>query len=710
VTLVKGDGCMKKNLPVTDKIYEVRHDQILNSKTDLKGVIVDASKDFEEVSGFSKEELLYSPHNINRHPDVPSAVFEDLWNTIQNGKCWNQVVKNRRKNGDAYYVVANVAPYYNSNHKHVGYLSVRTPASAEQIASIDGIYKQIESGKLVIHGGVVMSRWEGLMSRINPMTQMGIGAKLGGIFMLTMLGVLGMLAWIRTLPAESPILWVPFAAVIVGTLTVWMVSKKQIVAPLESIHETISCATKNHRLSPRIKLYRRDEFGKIADAYNAMMQMMQASVSETNDVTKMTAAGYFDRRISIEMDGDFSILKETINETIHNNFRSINSLYKVLIGLAEGNFSSDFKLSAEGDFAIMLGTAKEAIDSLANAHNEINEVVHKMAEGDFSGRISASLQGEFAKLRENINQSLQQLEDGMNNITSTANLQSDGKLYARIEGKYKGQLAELQRTLNGSTEEISKIVYEVQNSSTTLSTHASKVSDSGHELAHLTQQQAASVEQTVASMEQMAASVEHSTEHSRQAAELANEAGEKTARGSEVMFRATTSMGQISDASDQIGEIITVIDSIAFQTNLLALNAAVEAARAGEQGRGFAVVAGEVRALAQRSSEAAKKIKELIERTLEQVNTGVNEVNQLGESLMEIQGSVDKLNMIVGEISSNSREQGQGITQVNQAMQQIDSATQSNALQVEESASNSQALTEQSQLLNQMMSRFQLKA
>ena len=176
------------------------------------------------------------------------------------------------------------------------------------------------------------------------------------------------------------------------------------------------------------------------------------------------------------------------------------------------------------------------------------------------------------------------------------------------------------------------------------------------------------------------------------------------------MFRATTSMGQISDASDQIGEIITVIDSIAFQTNLLALNAAVEAARAGEQGRGFAVVAGEVRALAQRSSEAAKKIKELIERTLEQVNTGVNEVNQLGESLMEIQGSVDKLNMIVGEISSNSREQGQGITQVNQAMQQIDSATQSNALQVEESASNSQALTEQSQLLNQMMSRFQLKA
>ncbi len=121
-----------------------------------------------------------------------------------------------------------------------------------------------------------------------------------------------------------------------------------------------------------MKLYRRDEFGEIADAYNSMMQMMQASVSETNDITKLTAAGHFDRRIAVEMDGDFRVLKETINETIHNNFRSINSLYKVLIGLAKGNFSSDFKLSAEGDFSIMLGSAKEAIDTLANAHEEIN--------------------------------------------------------------------------------------------------------------------------------------------------------------------------------------------------------------------------------------------------------------------------------------------------------------------------------------------------
>ncbi|MBT3196179.1 MAG: HAMP domain-containing protein [Gammaproteobacteria bacterium] len=700
---------MKENLPVTDKIYTVREDHVLNSKTDLRGIIVDASKDFVEVSGFSSEELIYSSHNINRHPDVPSLVFKDLWMTIQSGKCWNQVVKNRRKNGDAYYVVANVAPYYNSKQQHVGYLSVRTPASEEQIQAIGPVYKKIGSGELVIREGVVMSRGSALLQDINPMSRMGISGKLGGIFLATMLAVLGMLAWVRVLPDESPLLWLPSIFVVAGTIGVWIISRQQIIEPLQIIKETIRCATKNHRLSSRIKLNRQDEFGEIANAYNEMMQVMQSSISETNDVTKMTAAGHFDRRITIEMGGDFSILKETVNRTIHNNFRSINSLYKVLIGLAEGNFSSDFKLAAEGDFEVMLTTAKEAIDKLAFAHSEINEVVQQMAQGDFSGRISVSLQGEFSKLRDNINRSLKQLEDGVNNITETANLQAEGKLYARIEGEYQGQLAVLQATLNASTEEISKIVAEVQSSSTTLSKHATRLSEGSSRLADLTQQQAASVEQTVASMETMASSVDHSTGHSGEAAELASEATSKTVVGSKIMVRATTSMEQISSASDQIGEIISVIDSIAFQTNLLALNAAVEAARAGEQGRGFAVVAGEVRALAQRSADAAKQIKELIERTLELVKVGAAEVGQLGDSLGDIQGAVDKVNLIVSEISDNSREQKQGITQVNQAMQMIDSATQSNAQQVEDSAADSSALDEQSQRLSQLMSRFHLQ-
>ncbi len=699
---------MKVNLPVTDKIYKVTHDQILNSKTDLKGVIVAASADFIEVSGFDEEELLYSSHNINRHPDVPSAVFEDLWNTIQSGKPWNQVVKNRRKNGDAYYVIANVAPYYNNNHKHVGYISVRTPPTDEQIATIDGVYKQIESGKLVIRQGVVMSRWQDWMRRLNPLSYLGVGGKLGAIFFGTMLGVLGMFTWIRYIPEGSPLLWAPYVLVVVGTVLIWLTTAQQITRPLRLIYDTIRQATQQSLLSPRIKLYQQDELGDIANAYNEMMQMMQASVSETNDVTKQTAAGYFDKRITVEMGGDFALLRDSINLTIHHNFRSINSLYKVLINLAKGNFNTDFELTAEGDFQVMLNTAKEAIQALAFAHTEINDVVRRMSEGDFSGRISSALEGEFSVLQQNINRSLQALEDGINSITATANLQAEGKLYVRIDGNYSGQLASLQQALNRSTEEISKMVQEVQQTSQSLAEHAESLSHTSHDLAESTQQQAASVEETVASMEQMASSVDHSSDHSREAADLAHQASGKTAAGSRIMKRATESMGQISSASDQIGEIITVIDSIAFQTNLLALNAAVEAARAGEQGRGFAVVAGEVRALAQRSADAAKQIKELIERTLEQVGNGVNEVNRLGDSLNEIKAAVDKVNMIVSEISSNSHEQGQGIMQVNQAMQAIDASTQTNSQQVEKSADDSKVLDEQSKRMQEMMRRFQL--
>ena len=700
---------MRENLPVTQKIYHVRPDQVLNSKTDLRGIIVDASKDFVEVSGFSEEELIYSPHNINRHPDVPSIVFEDLWNTIQSGKSWNQIVKNRRKNGDSYYVVANVSPINNKNGDRIGYMSVRTGASDEQIAAADQAYKEIAAGRLVIREGVVMSRWEAMLQHYNPMTQMGISSKLGGIFLLTMLGAMGLLFWNQGMTEDNPLRWLPYVGVAIGTVLVWMVTRQQIIAPLKVINETIRCATENHQLTPRIKINRRDEFGVIANSYNEMMQMVQTSISETNDVTKMTAAGYFDRRIAIEMKGDFKILKDSINQTIHDNFRSINSLYKVLIGLAKGNFSTDFELAAEGDFQIMLNTAREAIGALASAHNEINDVVARMSQGDFGGRISSSLEGEFSKLQANVNHSLQQLEDGVNNITDTSNMQAEGKLYARVEGEYQGQLGVLQSTLNESTEKISEMVHEVQKSSAALSIQAQRVSEGGNRLATQTQQQAASVEETVASMEQMAASVEQSSEHSLNAEIFTKEARQKTSSGNEIMARAATSMEQISSASDQIGEITAVIDSIAFQTNLLALNAAVEAARAGEQGRGFAVVAGEVRSLAQRSADAAKQIKLLIERTLEQVNTGVSEVNTLGESLEEIQQSVNNVSQTVGDIISNSSEQSQGIQQVNQAMQSIDGVTQSNAQQVEESASASQAMEEQSRLLNEMMRRFQLK-
>ena len=200
----------------------------------------------------------------------------------------------------------------------------------------------------------------------------------------------------------------------------------------------------------------------------------------------------------------------------------------------------------------------------------------------------------------------------------------------------------------------------------------------------------------------------NNTDSARQANELAQGASMIAAQGGEVVGRVVTTMQGISDSSRKIGDIIGVIDGIAFQTNILALNAAVEAARAGEQGRGFAVVAGEVRSLAQRSADAAKEIKSLIGRSVEQVEQGTVLVDQAGQTMGEIVGAIQRVSDIVAEISSASQAQSSGISQVGNAVGQMDQATQQNAALVEESAAAAESLQGQAQQLVQAVAVFKL--
>ncbi|MDF7650125.1 methyl-accepting chemotaxis protein [Erwiniaceae bacterium L1_54_3] len=283
-----------------------------------------------------------------------------------------------------------------------------------------------------------------------------------------------------------------------------------------------------------------------------------------------------------------------------------------------------------------------------------------------------------------------------------------GDLTQQIDVSMRNEMGELLSTLQHMQQELANTVRTVRDGSDAIYTGASEIAMGNNDLSSRTEQQAASLEETAASMEQLTATVKQNAENARQASQLALTASETAQHGGKVVDGVVTTMKEITGSSKKIADIISVIDGIAFQTNILALNAAVEAARAGEQGRGFAVVAGEVRSLAQRSAQAAKEIKGLIEDSVSRVNTGSVLVESAGETMTNIVNAVTRVTDIMGEIASASDEQSRGIDQVGLAVNEMDRVTQQNAALVEESATAAAALEDQASRLKQSVAVFNI--
>lgn len=297
----------------------------------------------------------------------------------------------------------------------------------------------------------------------------------------------------------------------------------------------------------------------------------------------------------------------------------------------------------------------------------------------------------------------------MNRLIDSIRYIAGGDLVKPIEvdgSNEMGQLAESLRHMQG---ELMRTVGDVRNGANAIYSGASEIATGNNDLSSRTEQQAASLEETAASMEQLTATVKQNAENARQASHLALSASETAQRGGKVVDNVVQTMRDISTSSQKIADIISVIDGIAFQTNILALNAAVEAARAGEQGRGFAVVAGEVRNLAQRSAQAAREIKSLIEDSVGKVDVGSTLVESAGETMAEIVSAVTRVTDIMGEIASASDEQSRGIDQVGLAVAEMDRVTQQNAALVEESAAAAAALEEQASRLTEAVAVFRIQ-
>lgn len=472
------------------------------------------------------------------------------------------------------------------------------------------------------------------------------------------------------------------------------------------INKTMKDIEATGDLSIQVPNLGKDEFGEIAQAYNQFTQNIKSTIDQANNVLGEISEGEFSGRIEKgRLNGDMATLVEGVNGSAESVEFMMSQLERVMNGLADGNL--ELRMSNKVPEAFKL-KVESSLEALSVVFKEIGAVMQSMEEGDYSARVSLKVSGELNTMKEAINTALNNLESGMNEINSIMKAQSAGDLTVSVKGRYKGQLGELTAAINQSLTQMGTVIQDIKATAKTVKTASNNVAKDSDSISERSQSQAASLEETAASIEEMTATISQARNLANQTSSLAKEAIISSQNGSKVMAETVEAMERIYSVSISINDIIALIDNIAFQTNLLALNAAVEAARAGEHGRGFAVVASEVRNLAGRSSDAAKEIKVLIEKTNAEVSTGTELVKTSGDSLNIINQQINNMSTMVSDMARGSQEQSLGIDQINIAMTTLDQATQENAALVEVTANTAEQMAKDADVLSSIVNKFKV--
>lgn len=515
---------MKKTGPVTQQEFALPAGKTLVSVTDTKGRIVYCNQAFVAVSGFTEAELLGQPHNIIRHPDMPEEAFRDLWATVNRGRPWSGLVKNRRKNGDHYWVRANVTPVRKGGQV-IGFMSVRSAPARDEIDAAARLYQRMREEaaqgrpQTVLHAGWVRrAGWAG---------------------------------WLRA------------------------------------------------RVNASIRAY-----GRPGLVHLGSMALVAAS---------------------------FALLPAAVASAL-------------------------FLLLTFGGYALMWRVQQGPLRSLRDR-------LETLASGDLTIRIHDEETGPMAGIH--------------------------------------GALRQLQVTLQTVLSDAKDRVLEIRGV-------GEEVASGSMDMSSRTEAQASNIEETAAAMEQINGTARQTASAAEQGTQYGKTAREAARSSEEAVGKMVSTMAAISESSRKIGDIIQVIEGVAFQTNILALNAAVEAARAGEQGRGFAVVASEVRTLAQRTTEAAKEIKQLIAESAQRVETGNEATAETQSRMLALVEAVSNMQSVLQEVDNAAGEQQVGVSQVADAVNQLDTITQQNAAMVEELAASAQAIFDPIEAFELQLSLFQL--
>ncbi|WP_115558967.1 methyl-accepting chemotaxis protein [Xanthomonas dyei] len=502
-----------------------------------------------------------------------------------------------------------------------------------------------------------------------------------------------------------------------GSLLVVLLSGALGLLITRSLTQPLSRATRaaesiaGGKLDNDVDTQANDESARLLKAMSKMQQQLRSLIAAQTEMAKRHDEGQISFRIdATAFPGDYGRMANDTNLLVASHVAVQTDLARIMGRYAIGDLSDDMS-KLPGEKAVFTDTMAQVKANLGAMNGEIKQLAQSAANGDFSARGDAErFQYDFRVMVESLNTLMSTADGNLQSLSGLLQAIAAGDLTARMSGEFRGVFAQMRDDANATATQLAEIVGSIKTSAISIKGAASEIAAGNQDLSQRTEQQAANLEETAASMEELTSTVKQNAEGARQANQLAIGAASVAVQGGEVVGKVVQTMSGIEASSKKIADIISVIDGIAFQTNILALNAAVEAARAGEQGRGFAVVASEVRTLAQRSSGAAKEIKDLIDDSVQRVAEGSALVHTAGKTMSEVVASVQRVTDIMGEISAASQEQSAGIEQVNQTITQMDETTQQNAALVEEATAAARALEEQAVGLTEAVAVFKTDA
>ncbi|WP_386341278.1 methyl-accepting chemotaxis protein [Xanthomonas citri pv. citri] len=499
------------------------------------------------------------------------------------------------------------------------------------------------------------------------------------------------------------------AALAISALLAWLITRS-LTRPLSQATRTAEAIAAGD-LRNDVHTTATDETGRLLQAMDKMQLQLRNLIAAQTDMAKHHDNGQISFRIDATVfPGDYGRMANDTNALVASHVAVQNDLARIMGRYAIGELSEDMQ-PLPGEKAAFSNTMSQVKLNLSAMNHQIKHLAQAAANGDFSARGDVErFQFDFRVMVESLNQLMSTADGNLQSLSALLQSIAAGDLTARMSGDFRGVFAQMRDDANATASQLAQIVGNIQQSAVSINAAATEIAAGNQDLSQRTEQQAANLEETAASMEELTSTVKQNAESARQANQLAIGAARVASEGGDAVGKVVDTMSGIEASSKKIADIISVIDGIAFQTNILALNAAVEAARAGEQGRGFAVVASEVRTLAQRSSGAAKEIKDLIDDSVQRVAEGSALVHSAGKTMGEVVASVQRVTDIMGEISAASQEQSAGIEQVNQTITHMDETTQQNAALVEEATAAARSMEEQAVQLTDAVAIFKIDA